>query len=350
MTIVTPLACSQTACPLRDDGTCLDGFTDPTECPNILHASDDVAGDSSGIDEDLTSLDFSLDEGLENDFEPGDAAAAPTSYIGGDEALSMSEAGDVTASRPSAVILVAGDYASGKTTLVVELWAQFLDGSFNGWDFAGSRTLSAFDRRHLPARLSSGRTEATTERTQDDDMRLLHLELAAGPSRRASLLFSDVKGEFFGDLVDGQPVAESVPLAKRADLCVLVIDGEHLKQPADRAGSLWRSRLMLGALTEAGGLLPGTPLLITISKSDLLSRSARDEVEAAVEPLRRFASDRNLVPEIAFISARPDDAQDAPRGLESVLEWATRDRRRELESDSLPAPATGRYFWRTSAK
>jgi hypothetical protein len=155
MTTAT-LECAQASCPLRIDGTCLDGFADPTDCPNTEEHPDVTAADESIEDDDdaPTSVDESgvllVDE---HPIAPR-PAGNPTSYIGGDQALSISEAGEITASRPSTVVLVAGDYGSGKTTLVVELWAQFLSGAFHGWQFAGSRTLAAFDRRHSPSRLA----------------------------------------------------------------------------------------------------------------------------------------------------------------------------------------------------
>lgn len=336
---------------MREDGTCLDGFADPQDCPNV--ATDENAGSTDIVptDDPLTELDFPADDEVGDgpDSTPRRSSSPPTSYIGGDEALSMAEAGNVTAAKPSTVVLVAGDFASGKTTLVVELWAQFLEGSFHGWDFAGSKTLAAFDRRHSTARLSSGLAQATTERTQDDDMRLLHLEIAARGSKR-SLLFSDVKGEFFGELVDGHAVAESVPLASRADLCVLVIDGRNLGNPADRAKNLWRSQLLLGALTEPGGLCEGTRVLLAVSKGDLLSRAATTAATKAIDSLLTLARTRNLEPEVVFVSARPAKAEDSPHGLEAVVDWLTSDDSHRPGEDPAPATQDGRFFWRAKLK
>jgi len=350
MTTAT-LECAQASCPLRIDGTCLDGFADPTDCPNTEEHPDVTAADESIEDDDDAPTSEDESDVLLVDEHPiaPRPTGNPTSYIGGDQALSMSEAGEITASRPSTVVLVAGDYGSGKTTLVVELWAQFLSGAFHGWQFAGSRTLAAFDRRHSPSRLSSGRTRATTERTRDDDMRLLHLELASDSGLRKSLLFSDVKGEFFGDLVHGQSVTESVPIAERADLCILVVDGQRLTDPAGRAGTFWRSRLLLGALTDPGGLRPGTRLLLLVSKSDLLTSAVRSEVEEAIDALSRFATERGLDPHAVLVSARPDDSEEDPQGLELVMDWVTLAETATAPEDLGTVAAGGRYFWRASA-
>lgn len=346
------LECTQASCPLLIDGTCLDGFPEPNDCPNTDEQVAEITLDAYTDSDDSSGPD--VEDGVRLDSEhtaaPQPERINPTSYIGGDQALSMSEAGLITASRPSTVILVAGDYGSGKTTLVVELWAQFLSRSFHGWHFAGSRTLPALDRRHSSARLSSGRTQATTERTRDDDMRLLHLELASDAGIRKSLLFSDVKGEFFGDLIHGQSVTNAVPLAERADLCVLVIDGGRLADPADRAESVWRSRLLLGALSEPGGLRTGTKILILISKSDLLPVSVRSEVEQSVNGLRVFATGRTLSAETVFVSARPEAAQEDPQGLEAVVDWVSSETSSPPPEDTSTAVNEGRFFWRSSTR
>ena len=347
MTVALSLLCSQASCPLNEDGTCLDGFDDPSECPNVGGPVSDNSA-SSALSDDLSDLEFDRNgvDTDEADLPHETLSVSPTSYIGGDQALSLTAANDIAAMAPSTVVLVAGDFASGKTTLVVELWAQFLDGPVADWNFAGSRPLVALDRRHQPSRVSSGRAEATTERTRDDDMRLLHLELADDAGSYRNLLLSDVKGEFFGDLIAGRSVDEAVPLAKRADLCVLVIDGSKASDTAARSECVWRSRLLLGALTEDGGLVGGTRLLIAVSKSDLLAEPEKSSLQALISPVLTFAEGRGLRPEIVFISARPEKAEDEPQGLQFVLKWMTREDRIGSSTDLEPRVNAERFFWK----
>lgn len=267
------------------------------------------------------------------------------SYFGGDRSLSVSEANAVTSRDESVVILVAGDVKAGKTTLVVELFAAFLSGPVSSWSFAGSSTLRALDLIHQDARLSSGNTEATTERTQADDIRLLHVRVQSR-QRRVSLLLSDVRGEFFEDLVNGADVAVAAPIAGRADRAVVVLDGAKVLDSAGAREAIWRANQLIGALTEQGGLPDGTPALIALTKSELLSERELREFKAVVEAeLLAVAKARGLEPEFLAVSARPQDPTKAPKNLAALLKWLTK----EKVSSTLafkPDRHEGRFSWR----
>ena len=176
-------------------------------------------------------------------------------------------------------------------------------------------------------------------------MRLLHLELA-NTDRRSNLLLSDVKGEFFDDLVNIGNVAETVPLAGRADLCVFVINGALLGKPESRAQALWRARLLMGALTETDGLSAGTPTLIVVSKADLLDAPAVKEILHSLSDLADFAIDRGLHAQTLAVGARPDDLQSEPTGLIEFLDWLTTER--DIAPNAVAySNETGRFFWRS---
>ena len=57
MTVALSLLCSQASCPLNEDGTCLDGFDDPSECPNVGGPVSDNSA-SSALSDDLSDLEF----------------------------------------------------------------------------------------------------------------------------------------------------------------------------------------------------------------------------------------------------------------------------------------------------
>ena len=127
------LTCDQASCPLMVDGRCLEGIVPPEECPHATFTDDQIdeiadpeatPANESGVEE-LETLDLS------------DVGRDSANKVPGDKALTMSAANDVLAERPCVVVLVAGEANAGKTTLLAELWAQFLLGPFSGWDFAG---------------------------------------------------------------------------------------------------------------------------------------------------------------------------------------------------------------------
>ncbi len=344
MTLALEAHCVQAGCPLLESGLCLEGFDAPEECPQYR------IGTPTGAADPRVVAASEVPEEAEGSSTATASEAAPSraaiAYIGGDQGLRMTEANAVAAASPTTVILVAGEVKAGKTTLIVELFAQFLRGPFEGWSFAGSKTLRALDLFHKTARLSSGLDSAQTERTQPDDMRLLHLEIA-NYERRVSLLASDVRGEFFEEVANGSDVELSVPLADRADLCILVLDGERLEDPADRDLAVWRAGLMLGGLAEPGGLSKSVPLLIVVSKSDLLSASARREAKDAIElGVAKFARDRNFDVTYLELSARPRDTGLDPTNIDLLLKWIVQARATDKEFFS-PDRTSGRISWRS---
>jgi len=316
--VTVGILCSLQDCPVAADGQCLEGFGDPRECPN---SSELAAGEDSSVDDeadedefgvDLAGGDTSIDEALES--APSDSAWIS---LGGDRALTPEEADLVARNAPCRLVLVAGEFESGKTTLVVELYAQFLRGPFAGATFGGSHTLRALDARHHPARVESGEPVPVTDRTGEEDMRLVHLRIQR-EARVHNLLFSDVRGEFFENIIDGAAVSAEVPLAGRANVCLLLIDGAGVANVLHRQSMISRAQLLIAGLTEPGGLRDGTPVMILLTKGDLLSADVKAWASSHMDSLSELAARRHLVPRALIVAARPLDS--AQFGLEEVLD------------------------------
>ncbi len=341
--------CDQGGCPLAADGQCLEGFEVIAECPHSFQA-DGHAGDAESINPSESTGERAdnvnlVDVSDETQDEIQGQGTYGSTQLGGGEALSLEEASALVENRPCTVTVVAGEFESGKTTLIVELYAQFLSSRFGGWTFGGSKTLKALDDRHRPARLSSGASKATTERTQDDDMRLLHLRLKK-EGLAVDLLASDVRGEFFENIINGADVADEVPLASRADTCVLVLDGKLLANPVTRGEAFVRARQLIGGLTEPGGLRAGTRLAILCSKGDLFPTNLRDALQAPIERLVELGARRGLRPTVMIVSARPDEATVPAQGMEELLTWLTDADDSPTETLNVRGFEGERYFWR----
>lgn len=328
---MSTLECAVTDCPFNDGGACLEAFEDPTDCPNTSENPPDEV-DTQEIDDDL---DESGIEGIQV-FEPGFV-----SFESG-ESLGLSQANDLRAERQSRFVLLAGEVKAGKSTLLIELFAKFLKGPYEGWDFAGSRTLGAFDRAHAPARESSGRGTPDTARTSDEGMRFLHLRL--GRRERIDLLLSELSGERFKGLIDGASVRDQVPIADVAERCLLLVDGNLMSAASTRSRVFARARRLVGALTEPGGLRKGTPVLVLATKSDLWDPMSTDFVRADADALVDFARERGLDASWEAIAARPIADNTTEMGMPGVLSWML-----ESEEPDVPAPAApqslGRRFW-----
>lgn len=280
-------------------------------------------------DAEAVSASSDIDDGLADDDEATEAVepadeppeSPPTDVIldSGDAALTLGEANSLAAELGATVVLVAGAQEVGKTTMAVTLWSQFLLGPFAGFRFAGSRTLDAFDQRHFAARVSSGNPTADTARTEDEDLRLLHLRIADTEGRLYDLLPSDIRGEYFQDLVDGHRHVDGLrDLTRRADKVIVAIDGARVVALEERQQVVLEARLLLGRLTSKDWMHPDSPLLLLLTKVDLVtSAEDLDWYSTQEAGLLEFAKGRGLShASAARLSARP-----TPQGLQSLLEW-----------------------------
>jgi hypothetical protein len=335
--VTVSLLCSEDDCPVATEFRCLEGLDPPNTCPNARLTSE---AEDSGDDQERKEHE-GLDDDVDEEAEPASAPLQRWVNLGGDVALTPSEANQLAARHPCRLVLVAGEFESGKTTLLVELYARFLHGPFAGADFGGSATLRALDARHHPARENSGRAVPTTERTQDEDMRLLHLRVRRHGSLH-NLLFSDIRGEFFEAIADRADAIEYVPLAARADVCLVLVDGAAIADLRRRQTAVTRARLLLGGLADSEGLQPGTKTVIVLTKVDLIEASDRSWAEAEMGKLCQKALDLGLNGAAVSIAARPDEAQ--PEGLEQILDHVIPLPQRLATSTALAQPGD-RQFW-----
>lgn len=301
-------------------------------------------------DEDDALDDEGSDE--ETEFDLGDAAevSAPASRdrvkINGGDGLTLSEANAVVGAVPSTVVLLAGEANAGKTTLLVELFAQFLGGPVGDWKYAGSKTLSGFHRRHKTARASSGSATPATERTQDDDIRHLHLAVAS-ESRRVDLIVSDIRGEIFESIVDGGAAGDELTFLARVDVCLVLVDGELMGRASTRTLQLLRAKQLLMGLLAPDGLGAEAAVMIVATKADTLTPELRDTVTAELEKMATTIHRRPIPVSAHVLSARPAD-QTSPLGLVEVFELLVSDRERRSPTGPQDTPSAARFFWNGS--
>ena len=186
--------------------------------------------------------------------------------------------GLLRAERPRIVALV-GEQQAGKTTLLASLYQHYCRGPFAGHRFAGSRTLTAFAKRHHLSLLSSNRTVPTTPRTsRDDPVSFFHLMLKpVGVDALQHLVISDRSGEAFDAArIDTSLVSELHEVRQASRVCFL-LDGARLLVDDQRASYTRRFKQMIRALNDNGALRHGTPVEVLTTKVDKLMGSAEPE-------------------------------------------------------------------------
>jgi hypothetical protein len=250
-----PSRCARDGCDIAVTGKCLEGFEPPSTCPYLSVES------SPGADA---------------------AAAEGSAFIDlpTGEALTETQATEITRQGVTRVVIIAGPTGSGKTTILTSLFESFLEAPFGNFLFGGSRTLVGFERRCHDARSASGRDVPHTSHTPVDVVDFLHLRLLAASGSivgAQNLLLSDISGERFRTLRDSSEAVKKMPMLKRADHLCLVLDGEKLADRKLRHAARTDARTLLRSILEAGILSSACKVNIVFAKWDLVLGSADRE-------------------------------------------------------------------------
>lgn len=255
-------ACSLEACPIAEDGRCLEAFEDPTQCPNFIPNSTAEPGPVAAPEES---------EGKTVLWRSG-------------KALEPSEANELVAEQGGELIVVAGEAESGKTTLLTVIFALLRAGRLGPYSFRESVTLLGFERRGFLASTASFNEVEETERTRNlsDEGELLHLVLRSqegGSDRCIQVLLSDIPGEKFRKVRNNTAAASEIPLLARADKLLILADGERLAGDEYQAAAA-EGRQLLGAILASGMVPARTRIALALTKYDWMASGA-DSGDAA---------------------------------------------------------------------
>ena len=241
------------------------------------------------------------------------------------EALTLGGSLQITRARRTQLIVVAGAVGAGKTTLIAALFHLFQRGPFAGYFFAGSDTLIGFDRRCYLARIASGRSNPDTDRTRPgEESQLLHLRVRKqgllAPAK--DILLSDLSGEDYREAKDSVEECKRLPLLKRADHFVLLIDAGQLAQLDSRQRVRNEATALLGTCLDAGQIGNFTYVDVLLSKWDLVN-TGDSETVSFIEELERLLEQQFARRVGRFrstrIAARPSPRYSLGHGLDRVF-------------------------------
>lgn len=320
------LQCRLSACQLTQTGKCLEGFEDATTCPNFVGSAGSDQSEPSSADESAPEASVS----------PG-----PFRFPSA-QALPVEATHRVMRRSMARVIVCAGEYASGKTTLLASLYDAFQDGAVADLCFAWSDTLQGFERRCHSARAESGLTEPKTERTKPGEgLRFLHLRTwNCCTEEETDLLLGDMSGELYRNMRDSSDECAKYAFMRRADQFVVLLDGDKLHRGL-HAQAFASCNDLVRALLDAGILGSQSVLSFVTTKWDLLQGDSAQEGRVS-ELERRFTGTfRSRVRDIAVarVAARPKTG-DTPIGLLNLLHrWISVSNPLPKESFVVTSPA-----------
>lgn len=242
--------CSVAECPVATTGKCQLGHDPVESCPNFGH-SEAVVDDADAA------------------VTPSKDASKPIEICSGD-AMSLEDLAAFTRARSVRTVALIGEHRAGKTTLLSSVYAMYCKGAFAGMQFAGSRTLVGFAKRHHLALLNSGRTVPTTPRTsRDDPVAFFHLALASRRGNIVDLIISDRSGEAYGAARLDTDLIEKLPELKQADRACFLLDGAKLFSNEKRPAYTRQFKQMIHAMQDNGALAHAKHVEVLTTKFDL---------------------------------------------------------------------------------
>tara|TARA_R110000868_G_scaffold104536_2_gene287875 strand:+ start:3421 stop:4302 length:882 start_codon:yes stop_codon:yes gene_type:complete len=238
--------------------------------------------------------------------QPERASAFPSSLPLGLEDLNV-----MMGSKYVNVVGILGDPESGKTACLASLYLLVSHAMLEGWSFADSKSLSAFEEIARGARdWSDGNVpEQMTVHTElADDHRpgFLHLRLVRNLDGRCiDLALPDVPGEWTQALVN-TATSDRFDFMKSADVLWIVLDGRPLADIEKRQGLIARVGQLAGRLNTMFGVrAPRLVLVVTHRDLHVLGDNvanrlhaelARRDMNAEIVGVAPFSDDPDIVP------------------------------------------------------
>lgn len=253
-----PLTCTNSDCNLASNGQCVEGY-EVAECPHAGRISlDDIP--------------------QEEEPAPPTQLPPPTIALASGAALERDVASILQRQRTSRAIGLIGPNDSGKTSLIAGVYDLLQEGPVSGVAFAGSATLIGFEKVCHLARAVSRRVVPHTERTsRGADATFFHLDLHQDGQGTTSLFIGDRSGEDYLAATDQVSQAEQFFEIRRADCVTLLVNGEHLADPALRHEVRAATPQIVDALIEARAIREGCRLAIVLTKKDSVVASPHAE-------------------------------------------------------------------------
>ncbi len=217
----------------------------------------------------------------ETDFNNGDSEKIDTqtkldyviTYSG--QAMNQQELFQFSAHEDLKLVLVAGPFSSGKTTLETMLYYVFLEGRNQKLKFGGSYTIPGFIKRTEGILHSSGEPEPVIGRTLQKTDCFLHLKVCGETDQSQNLIFADLPGEIFektGYIEDYRETFEDV------ENVIVIMDGEKICDINERKNVYLDTLVMIKMLLKNEVITHNTKLQIVCTKSDKIQES-KDYVE-----------------------------------------------------------------------
>lgn len=237
--------------------------------------------------------------------------------------LNLRELVHLSARIPVTMVMVAGPYASGKTTLMVMMYHLFREGLNKKLRFRGSKTMRGYWKRSEKLMQYSANEKPEVDRTSlgfSDNF--LHLALLDSKGDERDFVFVDIPGEVFDE--EGE-VKELEELFFDIENMIVVIDMQKIRDSSERRIVALNTKAMLSNLIKYHILSKSTSLQIVCTKMD--SMKGAENLDKCKEYVKKVFGEietnyRDKVEDLSihFVSALELDDEEECRHLEDILE------------------------------
>jgi hypothetical protein len=324
-------SCRFEGCTVDETGLCA-LERDPSACSNRI--IDEIAGatsaDAEGDDE--VALQSGEQPGAPVLEQPVRASAFPSSRT-----LGLEDLNAMMGTRYVNVVGILGDPESGKTACLASLYLLVSHAMLEGWSFADSRSLAAFEEIARGARdwndgNAPEQMTVHTELADDHGPGFLHLRLTRlSDGRRVDLALPDMPGEWTQALVNTAR-SDRLDFMKSAETIWIVLDGRMLADIERCQGLIARVGQLAGRLsTMLHGRAPRFIVVVTHRDLHVLGDNVTDRLQT--ELVRRGAKI-----EIVEVAPFSDHPENVPAGFGIV----------ELIDLTVGKPTDRPTFWRST--
>lgn len=216
------------------------------------------------------------------------------------------------------MVMVAGAYASGKTTLMIMMYYLFREGRNKKLHFKSSYTMNGYWSRGRILTANSGEIEPKTDRTPTEATDLfLNLNLLDESSQQRNMIFADLSGEIFQKQDFLSDILECFLDSKNV---WLVLDGQKMGSEDTRREAFHEFIVTLENLIKYGYITQDTKLQIICTKMDCVKEKESEQyIDKKVDFLKKQY--KSCVDQIKFskVSAMQLDDDRECEKLEQII-------------------------------
>lgn len=275
-------------CSYRSLATESEAAADGTE----LESSEQVGDDSISDDTRLLNIGSAVLE------SPSEVPTLPPSRT-----LDINQANAMMAARQTCMIGIVGLPGAGKTACLVSAYLLLAKGEFEGFSFADSATLRAFEEIARGSRMwvkgnPPEQITAHTTLSNDREAGFLHLRLRRDSDGKLfDLLLPDLPGEWSKELIDLNN-GERLAFLKSSSVIWFMVDGRQFANDGAVAYARYRAGLLIERLAELLG--EHRPRILLVPTWQDAGTFPAAEVEGLSEIAKRSGFDIEMAPIASF--------------------------------------------------